>query len=389
MVDRRLPVDGPRDPLRPRGLARRARREALSDARALRNELFPDASELALNDWPWRGHQVSVVLALPTEVAADPGASYRVAGLALNGRDVAVDHVFQASELAPSNCIDVRLDLDADAAATTADVRDDSDWRQVFGPRTPFITALDADGGKLRLTIATYDDDASGLTLDVYRDGVKVATALPGTTTTWTDEGSDASAPTSPCYVVEAAFSVSGNRSQRSRARCWWGATSERIQVIDATHFVATGGTGVSEYDKFHYQGWGDPGHKLEILGVVAAQSGPHLFQVTYGNGAGPIATGVACGVKRLTVKDHDSGALVADGALVMPQLGRWDRWVLSGFVPAELVAGRSYDVTIASDPTFTNMSALERFATYGGASGGVDGPFDRVNIADLRILAR
>jgi hypothetical protein len=219
---------------------------------------------------------------------------------------------------------------------------------------------------------------------------VRVATALPGTTESWLDPDSRAATERSPCYVIEARF-ASGNVSQRSRASCWWGAQGEHLRLIDATSFVATGGTPVTEFDRFHYNGWGDAGHRLDIRDISADTTGRHLFQVTYGNGAGPVNTGIACGTKRLTVTDRESGEVVADGLLVMPQLGRWDRWALSNLIPAELVAGRRYDVAITADDEYPNMTAFAAFETYGasGALGGTGGAFNRVNIAELRVLAR
>jgi hypothetical protein len=295
----------------------------------------------------------------------------------------------RASELGADSLVEVTLVADGGAPTRPMTLITASNWRAIYSPRTPAITAIKANAGKLELTLWTNEDDRQGLSFDVFRDGVRVAADLPGTTTSWTDPVSDASAPTSPCYVVAATFDT-GTHSQRSRATCWWGEGDAHIQIVDASQFRNVGGTGVTEYGRFHFQGWGDPGHRLD-LDVAATRSGPHLFQVSYGNGAGPLNTGIACGTKRLTVTDRDSGAVVADGVLVMPQLGRWDRWALSNFVAAELVAGHRYDVAIVADATVPNMSDFAAFATYNalGASGGAAGPVNRVNISELRILAR
>ena len=114
-----------------------------------------------------------------------------------------------------------------------------------------------------------------------------------------------------------------------------------------------------------------------------------HLLQVEYGNGAGAINTGITCAVKRLRVNDDENGALITEGTLVMPQLGDWARWGHSNFVPVTLTAGRSYTITIESDPVYSNMSSLSHFASYTGGLGGSNGEFNRVNIAELRILDR
>ena len=354
--------------------------------RHLRDSLFAATDTLVLRRFPFHGRAVTVVVHLPP---VGSGGRYRVTSMTMDS----VSHIpaipIRASELGADSLVEVTLVADVGAPTRPMTLITASNWRAIYSPRTPAITAIKANAGKLELTLWTNEDDRQGLSFDVFRDGVRVAADLPGTTTSWTDPVSDASAPTSPCYVVAATFDT-GTHSQRSRATCWWGEGDAHIQIVDASQFRNVGGTGVTEYGRFHFQGWGDPGHRLD-LDVTATRSGPHLFQVSYGNGAGPLNTGIACGTKRLTVTDRDSGAVVADGVLVMPQLGRWDRWALSNFVAAELVAGHRYDVAIIADATVPNMSDFAAFATYNalGASGGTAGPVNRVNISELRILAR
>jgi hypothetical protein len=159
--------------------------------------------------------------------------------------------------------------------------------------------------------------------------------------------------------------------------------------VTQASEFANTGGQASSSYGRFHYENWGDAGHRLTVSGLTSAASGTHLFQVEYGNGAGATSTGITCAVKRLRVTDALDGTLVGEGALIMPHLGSWPRWDYSNFVSAQLTAGRSYTVTIESDPVYTNMSAFAHFASYTGGTGGSDGEFNRVNIAALRVLER
>ena len=73
---------------------------------------------------------------------------------------------------------------------------------------------------------------------------------------------------------------------------------------------------------------------------------------------------------------------------LVMPQLGSWDTWSSSTFVRAQLVAGKTYRVTVSATPDSRNMSAFSHFQIYGG-TGGMSGEFSRVNISELKLLAR
>jgi len=356
----------------------------------LRRDLFAGSDRLVLNGARHRGKRVTVVLVLPAvDAPALPGGrgALRVARRTLDGVEVAGAEIAEAA-LVDGALVEVTLEHDPDVAAGVLRVADPGDWRAIFGPRTPQVKSISADAGKLRLELGLGGETEPDVTLDVYRDGVRVATDLPAATTSWLDPGSDASVG-SPCYTVEARFGASGNRSQHARGVCWWGEGEAAIQRIDASTFEAVGGTAITEYGRFHYQGWGDAGHTLTARAFRPTRSGPHLVQVMYGNGAGPINTGIACGVKRVVVSDEASGEVVADGVLVMPQLGRWDRWAMSSFVPATLDAAKTYRLVVSGDAGTINMSELAHFASYTGATGGRDGPFARVNIAELRVLAR
>ena len=149
------------------------------------------------------------------------------------------------------------------------------------------------------------------------------------------------------------------------------------------------GGSWTTDYGKSFYQGWGDPGHTLTLPSFTAAATGEHLVQVAYGNGAGPINTGITCGVKLARIEDTSSGAVVGRGYLVMPQRGAWGSWGDSSFVRASLTAGKTYRVVLADDASGRNMSDLLHFAAYTGGTGGSGGAFFRVNVASIKVLAR
>lgn len=356
----------------------------------LRDGLFKATDRLVLVDYPFRGRAVTVVVRLPT---VGSGERYRAGAVTVDG--VSVEAGENGAWLVPVARLGARgsrpvveVELVAEAGPSRVVTRANAaNWREVFSPRTPLIQRIEVEGGKLRLVLWSNEDDKSGLEFVVWRDGVKVAAALPGTTESWVDAASDAGAERSPCYVVEARFST-GNWSQRSKAVCWWGPNFERVRTFAATTFVAVGGTLVENHGRPHYEGWGDGGHSLEVRDIEV-EAGRYLVQVGYGNGAGPINTGIACGTKRVRVVRKSDGAVVGDGVLVMPQLGRWDVWGLSSFVPVELEAGR-YDVVIFADEIATNMSDRSAFSTYraAGALGG-EAYFNRVNISELRLLKR
>lgn len=349
---------------------------------SLRSSLFAGTDELVLNDYPYRGRRITVVLRLPE--SAGTGA-LRIASRRLNGAALSGEVIDEAM-LGAENRLDVVLEAGTDPSATITETTD-AQWRNVFGPRTPRITALAAVGGRVQLTLSTTE--AADVRLRVYRDGAVVADDLPGTTTTWMDTSFDAGSARTPCYVVEATFSSSGNHSQHSPPACWWGAGFSRITTFGASAMTNVGGTGVTNHGRFHYENWGDAGHSLTTPSFTATQTGEHWLQLTYGNGAGAINTGITCAVKRVVVTDATSGAEVGDGIVMMPHLGTWSTWADSSFVRVRLEAGRSYRFVIRGDDRAVNMSSFAHFEAYTGGTGGSSGTFNRVNVAELKVLAR
>ena len=348
----------------------------------LRSDLFGTSDRIALNGYPFRGLSLDVVLELPED--AGTGA-LEVVGVRVDGEVVDGEHV-PAEQLGAGSLIEVELAAGARPAGSI-EIRDVADYREIFGPRTPSITSLANVGGQLRLSFGLAGEQSADLRLDIYRDGALVAADLPGDTTEWLDPESDAAAASSPCYSVATRY-ASGNVSQHAPPACWWGPNAERITAIGAGDLQNVGGEGIVNYGRFHYQGWGAPGHSLTAPSFTPTQSGRHRIQVIYGNGAGAISTGITAAVKRVRVIENGSDIEVGSGVLVMPQLGTWDRWEDSNFVELDLDAGVEYRIVIDQSPETINMSSLSHFETYTAGLGGTDGAFNDVNIAELLILA-
>ncbi|MEZ4368038.1 MAG: hypothetical protein R2939_17420 [Kofleriaceae bacterium] len=348
--------------------------------RALRDGLLAGTDELVLNDLAWRGRRVTIVVHLPPV----GGAAGRLAVTGLTVDGVAHDGVIDDDLLAAQSRIDVELgDGDGDAGALTE--RTAADWRDLYGPRTPSITAVGRDGADVALDLATGGDAAADLTLAIYRDGVRIADDLAGTTTRYLDAG--AADDGSPCYAVEACF-ASGACSQHGAPACWWGDGTAAITTFAAADLVAVGGVLAGDHGRPHVAEWGDAGHTLATPTFVASRTGAHLVQLVYGNGAGGVTTGITAAAKRVVV-ETEAGAEVGTGVVVMPQLGTWDVWADSTFAEVDLVAGTSYRIRLVADATTVNMSAFEHFASYTGGTGGASGRFERVNVAEIKLLAR
>ena len=137
-------------------------------------------------------------------------------------------------------------------------------------------------------------------------------------------------------------------------------------------------------HGRWHHQNWGAAEDSLSGS-FTPAHSGSHLVQLVYGNGSGPINTGIACAVKWVELRQ--SGNVVAEGAVVMPQLGSWTEWRDSSFLRATLDAALPVEIWIGENQHSHNMSVLEHFATYNG-TGGQNGRSNYVNISAVKLLA-
>ena len=180
-------------------------------------------------------------------------------------------------------------------------------------------------------------------------------------------------------------------RTQRSRPFCYWGPDSDRIRFVNADQFSAIGGQLSDRYGRKHFENWGEPNHSITVK-IQPQFNGPHAIQVVAGNGSGPVNTGITCAVKRLQMKNLQNNNVVADGYLMMPQLGTWDFWLESSiiFTQVDLIAGQDYEIRIFGDDRSINMSSFDRTQNYTGAdgNGGRTGVYNYVNIAGVKLLS-
>jgi hypothetical protein len=353
--------------------------------RSIRRKWFPGASTLVLNDVPIANKSLTVVLHLPTDTE-EQGGAYSVSTISINGKSIDGDTI-SVSDLPSAGRADVYLTIDGADLGDSIFLVSGDDYRNVFGPKAPDILSVGLENNAVRLSIAPPGDAPVDVTLSVFRDGKLVAADIPGSTTSWIDQTADITTKRGICYSLSAAFKQSGNCSQRSQPMCFWGPDYSLIQVRSAETFTAIGGDLVDNHGKLHYENWGQPGHALTASGFLSQHTGRHLVQVQYGNGSGPINTGITCAVKAVQVIQSDTGELVGTGMLAMPQLGEWSRWADSTFMSVNLVAGTIYDVVIQSDPALYNMSALKHFEVYTGGEGGESGPWNYVNISEVKLL--
>lgn len=351
--------------------------------KAQRNQFFGAASKITLNNFPYRGKRISVVITLPAAATGDGDGVLSIKSVKLNGLPVGEGFVPEG-QFTGRNMFEVELAEGGAGPGALRLVTDTSDYKKLFGPKVPAVSSVVLEAGKLRVALDRNGEAAGDVTFSVYRDGQRVAENLPGSTASYLDVSSTP-ATKSHCYTVETVY-ASGNTSQRANPQCYWGNAYERVIVRAASGFTAQGGSLTTDYGRTFYSSWGDSGHTLTAPSFTAPSSGEYLLQASYGNGAGPVNTGITCAVKVIRVEDTQGGAVVAKGYLVMPQRGSWSTWGESSLVRATLVAGKTYRMVLADDDFGVNMSSFMHFASYGG-NGGASGVFDRVNVAELKAL--
>lgn len=273
----------------------------------------------------------------------------------------------------------LRLEAPTEPGPAARRVNDASDFRTIFSPREPILGAPELQGADLRFALGAGGE--AGVRFNVYRDGALVARDLDASS--WTDVGGAVDA--TRCYALESVFPSTGHRSLHSAPQCWWGAGYQRITSLYPDDFEHEGGRVVDEHGRPHLGDWGEPDHRLRAR-FTAARTGTAWVQLVYGNGSGAVNTGITSGHKRVVVRAVEGGAVVGEAGLALPHLGRWDAWADSGLVRAELVAGRAYEVEVSHAP---NMSALQAHAAYTAGLGGGPGVWNRVNVAEIKVLAR
>lgn len=351
--------------------------------RRLRAARFGATERLVLSGLAWRGQRtVDVVLRLPPlaeDGPPDAAQGYRVAGMWLDGAAVEAPErgVALAGRPPGRRVIEVELAPHPWPEADVNRVADPEDWRTVFAPRSPVVEGLEWAGDGVSVTVAPRDD---AVRVDVLRDGRVVAEDVRGP---WVDRavGADGQA----CYSARATFLESGLTSQHAEPRCWWGRDGQRVRVFEAEALDVLEGERADDHGRPHVRDPGGAG--VAVPRFEAQHDGPHAFQVVYGNGAGPVESGITCAVRAVDVVSLSDGSVIDAGVIALPHLGRWDRWADSTLAVATLHAGQVYRVVVRGSAV-GNMSRLAHFADYTAGPGGVEGPFEAANIAAVKVLA-
>ena len=338
----------------------------------VRRGWLPKASRIALNRVSYQGKWITIALRFPTALEGD---AFALSELWLNGHKKSSTEL-PTEQLASENLIEVVLQ----PIATDSTVRSvaASDALAVFALDPIRIAQATTNGTSVSLKVEPTQGLLEAFTKDstlswsIYRDGELVASSLATSSVTYVD-----SVHAAGCYSVEATRTATNATSHRSPAMC---VSARSVMRISANTFSNVGGSASTNYGRFHFQEWGDPGHRLDVSNWVPPASGSYALSLSYGNGAGPINTGITCALKWVHVTDDTTGSEVRV-LVVMPQVGNWSTWRTSTRARVDLVASHRYRMTIEGDSASTNMSNFAHFARYTGGEGGSSGAFERANV--------
>jgi hypothetical protein len=351
----------------------------------LRTGWFGGTDQLSLRGVPYLGKRLDVDLLLPPASAA-PGC-LEAARTRLNGADIG-DAFFSAEDLGDGDnrlAIELRSGACGSSRITQVAVADPrslttAEYQRIFAPREPALDAVTSVGGRIRLDIRTSQD---GVRFNIYRDGRLAAAGVRDLV--WYDPDVSDPERVARCYAVEAVYPASGNTSHLSEPDCYWPAGSiHQFSVQDGSLAAPDGARIANQYGFLHFSDWGRPAQWLQTGVFSVARAGQYRVEVIYGNGFGPVTTGITATVKRVEAIDVDRGVTVAAGLVAMPQLGRWDLWGGSTFVPLALEAGPRYRLRISE---LFNMSYLEHFRSYTAAGIDFSAPVNRANVQMVKLL--
>lgn len=323
--------------------------------------------QIKLNNFSYKGTMLTVVIHLP-EPDLNKNGYYNIGKILLDGNEIGTKYVNRL-DLISNNTFEIFLTDVTENSGPMNLVSDCSDlyWASM---EPEFISVSPVDG---KLKLEYRSDKTEDISYNIYRNGELLVTGHKDMD--WIDPNSSDYQEKTYFYAVQAV-NKAGNVSFPSRTAFY--SPANNLKIIEAKDFKNAGGEFVLNHERYHYQNWGAPEHTLEIPTFTPSRTGIYQVSLTYGNG-GSVDSGTSCAVKKVAVKENDTGKLVAESVTKMPQLGDWKRWSDSSHFNVKLDAAKSYEMKIFEDDDSINMSY---FKNYGG-----DKPYNYVNIAEVKLL--
>ncbi len=359
----------------------------------LRNTFFEGSSEIVLKNLKFKGKTLELRIKLPENNSETTGF-YVLKSLKLDGVEKTAP--LTAADFGTNNIVEMELKL-SDETGTVNIVDCNANPTKCWAPDSveiplePYGVTVESNKLKIAFSASQSTDVVS---YNIYRDGVKVAENVSGTS--WVDNNSGDYSTKSYCYSV-AAVNSEGWESHHADPVCYWGEGFNRTQMNFWAESDFDQSPNASDHNRQHFADWGTPDAELSVSNIAPEHSGTYIVTLEYGSGR-PVDTGITSCNKIVEIIDTDDNSIVKKGFVLMPHLGMipetcngyWDRWGESSFFEVELSAGKTYK-TVIKDAF--NMSYFKHFEPYfqndcGRTGGGTD-VYNRANISTLKFLLK
>jgi hypothetical protein len=353
---------------------------------SMRETLFGSAKSVELNNLPYHGKRIKIVMNLPglnEKRGMDQDGLFNIASIKLNGRSISKEDWISSTGLAERNEIVIDLSppklfplarlVKMDAPFNPFQITN-KERKYYYAPKTPNLAPVGLSGNWPLLSFHSSEDDA--VTYHVYKDG-KLLSKVKATY--YLDQGH--ALDRTACYSITAVYDLTGNESFPSEPFCYWPTSSIQHYPANGPSIQDFGGVQVANSaGRIFFHEWGGPDQKLRLEKVIPTRSGTYAFQVEYAN-QDRVNTGITCGMKKITITNERTGSVVESSVLMFPH--HEGGWSDSNFVPVSLNQNESYSVLIED---LFNMSYFGHFSSY-KHRGGRTGAYNMFNVAEIKLL--
>lgn len=348
----------------------------------MREELFSGSDRIELRHFVYRGTLHNVKITLPEAVTSKVTGAFQIGKMMLNGEEIGRDFI-TTKMLRATNEWEITLKPETSPAKSAPPrfVKSD-DESAIFAPAQPKWMPSDDQGVSLeegRLVLRFEHENPQAVSFRIYRDGKLYAENVRETKwiepEAWSAEGAVHS------YAVAAVDLQGKTVSHLTSPSAYRNPTD--IVTIPASGMINRGGNLVAD----HFENWGGSDDLLTTKPVSVPVSGRYAIRIEFSNGSGSVGSGITCGVKKVDVTEPSGQASLKTGYAIMPQSGEWKRMDLSSSVIVELKANTPYTIRISEDAVTKNMSYFEKNRRYTARTGGGSDPFNKVNVASVRLF--
>lgn len=355
----------------------------------LRKEIFPDSSQLTLNNLWFQNRKIDLEINLPPNLSQEyqgRDGLYVIEKIVLNGQVIPNKYWIQSKDLHTKDANKVQIYLTTPTSFTkeisVTKVPHNlfrltrAEKEVYFQPKTPNLAPIGVSDNYPLLSFHSHNHE--DITYIVFKNGKHLTETK---NTHYLDVGHPMSE--TACYTVVARYDSSKNESFPTEPFCYWPQGAIQHYPMGGHHIRAEGHVQHSSaYGRVFLKDWGNPDQKVYLEHFKPNKSGRFAIQVDYNN-LERVNTGVTCGVKKVSVIDESTGKVISEGVLMFPHHDHDRYWTDSNFVAFHMEANKSYTFVIED---FQNMSYFRHFESYKNRGGQV-GYYNKFNLAEIKVL--